>query len=316
MNVTETEITFDYPALEGWSWPVIEIEASAPGPQICIMAGMHPNEVSSMEAAIRLRTFFEENLITGKVSIMPVVNMPGLYQHSEFVCPLDGKNINFCFPGNPEGSFSEALAYALLNNWARNAEVLIDMHGGDLREMVADFTMVQLTGNSEYDAHLKEIAACFDADIWVNFEFGQTDNIGRATNQSKSDSTFYVMSEGGGNGNLSEKAVTFHVEGCKNIARSFGVVEGPKSELKKATVTIRQFERLESPHNGRFYPFAKPGEKVHKGQNIGLLRDIWGHEIGSILSPIDGYIIFRVTHNIVEEGDWVFAVGSLAMEPS
>src|SRR5579862_7278630 len=93
-------VTFGPAVLANTAIPYFEIRAPRPGPRLAIIAGMHPNEVSSMEAALRLARAFAEALECGRVSILPILNMPGLYLHSDTVCPLDGKNINFSFPGD------------------------------------------------------------------------------------------------------------------------------------------------------------------------------------------------------------------------
>lgn len=307
VTITQKSITFDYPSLNGFTWPVIDIVSPAPGPHLCIAAGMHPNEVSSMEAAIRLPSMLEE-LERGSVSILPVVNIPGLYEHSEFICPVDGKNINFCFPGDPNGTFSQALAYALLTDWARNADAVIDLHGGDMREMVAYFTMVQFTGDPEHDFRLRELARCFDADIHVGFNVGQTENAGRATNQSRPDGPFLIMAEGGGNGNLSHEAVEYHLSGCLGVAAEFGITPHKVTPRNRQGDHVSGFIRFEAPHDGRFYPTLKAGEFVTAGQMIGAMRDIWGQEMPPLVSPATGYIVFQVTHNIVSRGDWIFAI--------
>ncbi|HHH0002781.1 TPA: succinylglutamate desuccinylase/aspartoacylase family protein [Yersinia enterocolitica] len=103
------QLFFSHPTLAGLELPYFDIEAPQPGPKLAIIAGMHPNEVSAMEAALRLKNYFADQLVHGSVSILPVLNMPGLYLHSEFVCPEDNKNINFLSPGDPQGSFSEVL---------------------------------------------------------------------------------------------------------------------------------------------------------------------------------------------------------------
>src|SRR3546814_3561237 len=56
-------------------------------------------------------------------------------------------------------SFSEALADALLNEWAADADVLIELHGGDLCEDVAPFTVLQLTGDARFrsEEHTSEL---------------------------------------------------------------------------------------------------------------------------------------------------------------
>src|SRR5690606_11756093 len=120
--------------------------------------------------------------LRGSVEILPVVNLPALWDRVVQVVPLDGKNLNFSFPGDPAGSFTPALADALLREWAGEAALLLDLHGGDLQTHVAHFVMCQMTGEAAFDEETRRFAACFDADAVVEFQAGQTANTGRACN--------------------------------------------------------------------------------------------------------------------------------------
>jgi len=307
-------LRFASSALAALDLPFFEIASAAPGPRLAIMAGMHPNEVSSMEAALRLKDAFTERLDRGSVTILPVVNMPGLYLHSEFVCPVDGRNINFSFPGRADGSFSEVLAHALLTEWAGDADLLVDLHGGDLREDVAKFVMCQMTGDAEFDGRTREFAHCFDADVVVEFAAGQTSNRGRATNERPHLGKHAVMAEAGTNGRLDEACIAFHTQGTLNVARKLGLIGGPLVSGGRARRVVENFVKIGSPASGRFYLEADVGDHVEKGQRLARLRDLYGAEIAEIRAPFSGRIVMVVTHNIVEQDEWVISVGEVVRE--
>ncbi|MDQ0391362.1 succinylglutamate desuccinylase/aspartoacylase family protein [Labrys monachus] len=307
-------LRFSSPVLADLALPVFEIASGVPGPRLAIMAGMHPNEVSSMEAALRLKDAFADRLDAGSVTILPVVNMPGLYLHSEFVCPVDGRNINFSFPGRADGSFSEVLAHALLHEWAGDADLLVDLHGGDLREDVAKFVMCQMTGSEEFDRRTRDFAHCFDADVVVEFAAGQTSNRGRATNERPSLGRHAVMAEAGANGRLDEACIAFHTQGVLNIARRLGLVGGPLVPGGRARRVLDNFVKIGSPASGRFYLEADVGDHVERGQRLARLRDLYGAEIGEIRAPFSGRVVMVVTHNIVEKDEWVISVGEVVRE--
>ena len=75
----DRSITFSNPLLKDYTWPVCEITGAIAGPRLCVTAGVHVNEVSSIEAAIRLQSYFRPEELQGSVSIMPVVNLPALF---------------------------------------------------------------------------------------------------------------------------------------------------------------------------------------------------------------------------------------------
>src|SRR5262249_5741716 len=59
-------------ALEGWRWPIIELQGSAGGPRLCVMAGVHVNESPGMQAAARLAREIDPGSLHGSVSILPL----------------------------------------------------------------------------------------------------------------------------------------------------------------------------------------------------------------------------------------------------
>ncbi|MGN2231384.1 hypothetical protein ACKFBG_08580 [Yersinia enterocolitica] len=86
---------------------------------------------------------------------------------------------------------------SVLNSWAKEAAVFIDLHGGDLGEDVAKFVMCQQIGDDELDNIIRSLAPQFDADAIVEFAADQTHNQGGATNELPSLGRHAVMSEGG-----------------------------------------------------------------------------------------------------------------------
>jgi predicted deacylase len=307
-------LTFATPILANTAIPYFEITAARPGPRLAVIAGMHPNEVSSMEAALRLSRMLSGSIAKGSVAILPVLNMPGLYLHADTVCPIDGKNINFCFPGSPDGTFSEALADALVTDWSIGADLVVDLHGGDLREEVAKFVMCQLTGDAEFDAKTRRFARCYDADLIVEFPANETDNAGRAVNVLPKLGRFAVMSEAGANGRIDEESVAFHLNGVLDMARELGLIDGPKMSKGRRNRILDGYRKILSPATGRFYRDINVNDLVEKGQRLAFLTDIYGSAIAELRSPTAGRVVMAVTHAIVEAGDMVFGVGAVVGE--
>lgn len=305
------EVEFSCAALAGMVWPIIEIRAVTPGPQLCVMAGMHVNEVCSMEAALRLPALFAERITCGNVQIMPVVNLPALWERTVQLCPVDGLNLNFAFPGDPAGSFTPALAHALLKEWAAQADLLIDMHGGDLQTQVAHFVMCQMSGREEFDVRTRQFARCFDADIIVEFDSKQTDNRGRSCNARPDLGGHAVMAEAGSNGLLSEDDIGFHMDGVLNCAAMLGIIAAPVKTAERAQQVVSGFHRVGPPQNVRMYPRIHVGQFVRSGDILADLRDIWGQPAGNLVAPTSGPVVYCLSHPIVASNEAAIGVGML-----
>lgn len=294
-GVSRSHLTFSNPTLAGHEWPLCEIRGSAPGPRLCVTAGVHVNEVSSIEAAVRLQSLLKPDTLKGTVSIIPLVNQPAYGRFTEYNCPLDEKNITFTFPGDPGGTFSEALCDALQNEWAANADCYVDLHGGDLRENVSKFVMFQRTGAGELDARRELLARCFDAEIIVGLPKQLMDHPGRAPTGFARQGRIAIVAEAGANGVRDEASITYHVDGILNIANCLGMIDR-KPRFQRARVLCHDYLWVESPYSGQFYPTIEPGDAVEQGQDLGAIHDLFGRRIGHLEAPADGLVLWRMTH--------------------
>lgn len=301
------EITFSNRTLANYAWPLCEIRGKAPGPRLCVTAGVHVNEVSAMEAAVRLQELFDPETLKGTVSIIPLVNLPAYGQFTEYDCPVDGKNINFTFPGNPGGTFSEALCDALQNEWAAGADCYVDLHGGDLRENVSKFVMFQRTGKAEADARGESLARCFDAEIVMGLPVHLMEQTGRPPTGFARQGRVAIMSEAGANGIRDEVCIKYHVDGVLNIAHALGMIER-EPRFERARTACNDYLWVESPVAGEFRPLIEPGEAVTEGQDLGAVHDLFGRQVGNVRSPADGLILWRMTHPTAVAGSPILAV--------
>src|SRR6185437_12322558 len=87
--------------------PMWLINGVGEGPTLVVTAGVHAAEYASIAAALELGRSLDPASLSGCVIVVPIVDMPAFTARSIYVCPLDGKNPNRVFPGNPQGSASE-----------------------------------------------------------------------------------------------------------------------------------------------------------------------------------------------------------------
>ena len=83
----------------------------------------------SAKPAIRFMTELNTEELAGRITAVPIVSMQSFEQRSPFVVPEDGKNLNRCFPGSFEGTYTDALARSIFDELIAPADVLIDLHG-------------------------------------------------------------------------------------------------------------------------------------------------------------------------------------------
>lgn len=311
-GVHHQKVRFSGEVLKGYEWPTIEIVGENPGPRIAVWAGMHVNEISSIEAALRLAETLEPEKVHGRVSILPMLNLPALHERSKLTCPIDGKNINFCFPGSPSGTFSEALAYALLEEWASDAVCTFDMHGGDVSEDVDHYTMIQLTEDNEFNATLRETADAFGGDVRVELPPKYLDMPGRSMTARSKQRKLAVFSEAGNNARLSEADVAFHLQGVLGVAAKLGVLDdeiiGKPSAVPPSTI-LSEVLVVKSTVHGWGTSLKQPGDHVAEGEPLVSVRDMATGNVSDIRSPHTGRVMWIDHHPSLEPGQAIAGIG-------
>src|SRR5215218_4704604 len=128
------------------------------GPHLTVVAGVHGCEYTGMAAVMRLIDRLDAEALRGTVTAVPIVNQPAFWSRSAFVVPVDGKNLNRCFPGDPAGSYTDVLAHELFEAFIRPADVLLDLHAGDLPEALEPFCLYE---ESPVDDRSRELALVY-----------------------------------------------------------------------------------------------------------------------------------------------------------
>ncbi len=301
-------LSFPDPVFEGWRWPVIRIRGDAPGPHLCITAGVHINEVSSIRAAQSLPAAIDASGLRGTISILPIVNQPAAYTFAKAVVPIDGKNLHFSFPGAADGSFTERLAHALIHEWFADADMVIDLHGGDFGEEMARYVVCQRNGSARFDDRALDLAQAFGADLVVALKPDQMAARGRCCTALAPMGIPALVSEAGDNGAADDDAVAWHVAGVVNVARRMGMLPG-SAHPRPASPVIDTYLWITAPKQGLLETRFAAGDRVRQGQLLARLRDPFGAVLADVLAPVDGYAMFRISLMFVAEGDLVTAIG-------
>ena len=88
----------------------IAVVAGGRGPTALFMAGNHGDEYEGQIALCRLIRELEPSEIQGRVIVLPAANLPAALDGAR-VSPIDQGNLNRSFPGDPDGTVTEQIAY-------------------------------------------------------------------------------------------------------------------------------------------------------------------------------------------------------------
>jgi predicted deacylase len=290
--------------IEGAEIPYVVIEGDRPGPCLLVTAGIHGSEYTSIEAALRLARHPAQGL-AGSLLILPIVNMGAFRARAIYVAPEDGKNPNRMFPGRADGSFTQRLAHWLVTAIYPQADAYLDLHGGDLSEALAPFSLFPADSDAS-----RALATIFGLPTAV-----AAGGEGYTINAAHQLGIPSVLAEVGGNGIWTEEGVDQLSAGIARIMAHLGMTtEKPKPGPPKPgpRVNIVTMWVPSAEEDGLWYPACRLGDTVQAGQTIGHIRTIFGDVIATIAARDPGTILYTLSSLRVNKGEALLGIGTPA----
>lgn len=284
--------------------PMWLIHGSTEGPTLVVTGGVHAAEYASIAAALELGQSLESADLRGRIVVVPVMNMPAFTTRSIYICPLDGRNLNRVFPGNPRGTASEQIAHWVFQNVISQANYYVDLHGGDLIEALVPFTIFFRSGKESVDKKSLEMAKAFGIHFLVCSETPGSTFCAASRAGIPS-----ILAESGGQGIWTPEDVALHTRGVHRLMHFLEMTPGGAPEPASFTL-LEKFLWLRSEHEGFWYPAVGVNEKVKAGQNLGCVKDCEGHVLQNAISPADGVVLFIVSSLAINNTDPLLAVGA------
>jgi len=287
---------------------VVTITGSRPGPVVFVNGGVHGGEYPAIETVIRMTTSLKPEDVTGAVVLMPVLNIHAFWNRSMFVCPIDNQNPNRLFPGDPNGSYSEQMVYALTTEFIANVDCYMDLHGGDMVEELVPFSICR-RGDEEVDQKSLEYAKVFGlpyvlmVDRPIQVAKGSMSFVAGAERGVPS-----FIAEAGGVGRLQLDAVEQLTNGIMRVLNRVGVIQ---KDVPAATepVLLSNFEWLYSEKAGMFYPSVDIDEEVKEGQVVGRIGSFTGETLEVVQTPIGGRVLFTTTSPAISAKGLLMGIG-------
>src|SRR6266480_951057 len=147
--------------------PVAVIYGTRPGPVVAFVAGSHGTEYSSIVAMQRLIPRIDATHLAGTVIIVPIINIASWTSMTPHLNPIDRKGMNGGYPGDPNGTQTQRALALMTSQVVTPADVVVDLHGGDLDENLRPYSYWIRTGNTAQDEASKQLAWAFGLDMII-----------------------------------------------------------------------------------------------------------------------------------------------------
>lgn len=286
--MTVRTATIDQVPGEPLEIPYVELRGAKEGPHLTVVAGVHGTEYTSMAAVRELARTLDPATLSGTVTAVPILNLPAFWARSPFVVPADGKNLNRCFPGDPEGSYSDVLAHQLFHRFIADTDYLLDLHAGDIPESLEPFTIYD---ESPVEQAARDLAFVYGVDHVVR-QSASGRTVGGSTCASAADAGVpAIIAEAGQNGLLERAAVETHLTGLGNVLAHLGMT-ATQVGARPTPEEHPGWHWLRTPVAGWWEPAVTPGEAVGKDAPLGYVSDIAGNHLYEAKAPEAGTPLF------------------------
>lgn len=272
--------------------PYIEIQGREAGPRLTVLAGVHGCEYVGMAA---LREFVAEvnpAKLSGVITAVPVVNLPAYTSRTPFVVPADGKNLNRCFPGDPNGTYSDVLAHHVFERFIRGADYLIDLHSGDVPETIEPLVVYDESPVSEAS---RQMAVAYGIQHVIKQPAAARVTAGTTSSSAADVGVPAITAESGGNGILDRQAIATHVRGLRNVVATLGMLPYEVEQAPRQIEHDHGWNWIRTPVGGWWEPLVELGKRAEKGDVLGRVSDLFGDVIHEVKAPEAGILMLITT---------------------
>jgi len=290
--------------------PFTVINGSRKGKVLALVAGVHGYEYPPILALYRLRQMINPDSFSGTLIMIHIANLPAFQKRIIYYNPHDWKNLNRVFPGDPQGTVSQRIAYVLKKEVIEKCDYLIDLHCGDGNEALIPYAYWMIKDDQEIDKVTKDMLLAFGLKYIIidktrSKDISQSKYLG---NTAILLSKPAITTESGYLGKTDEISIVRNVKGILNVMRLFRMIEG-EPEFITEPVWIEPYEVIYSNHDGLFYPLTKMGYYVAKGEKVGFITDYLGDIKEEVRAPFSGIILYIIDTPPINKGEPLFEVG-------
>jgi hypothetical protein len=278
----------------GLDIPVAVIHGARPGPTVAFVAGSHGTEYSSIIAMQRLIPRIDAGKLAGTVIVVPIINIPSWTSMTPHLNPVDRKGMNASYPGDPNGTQTQRALALITSQVVGPADVVVDLHGGDLDENLRPYSYWFRGGRAAQDSAGLELVRAFGLDhVIVTNVDPSAPNAGRSlSGQALVRDKTVLVAEAGRSGIVAPSDVHALVEGSLNVLAALHMLDRHYTPVGHPVWLDGAGARIAADSAGVFVPKVDRDTRVKKGQLLGYTTDFLGRRTGEIHSPIDGLVTF------------------------
>jgi predicted deacylase len=277
----------------GTTIQVAVINGAKAGRVVTFVSGAHGTEYTSIVALSQLIERIDPAKLAGTAIVVPLLNVASFEQMVPHINPVDRKGMNASYPGNPAGTQTERALAMVAEQVVKPADVIVDLHGGDLDEDLRPYSYWMRSGSSAQDDASRALDVAFGLDMVIVSDVDVTNPA-----RTRSLSGYALMlgkttfvAEAGRSGLVTAGETAMLVDGSLNVLAALKMLDRKVPSAPKIT-WVGHDQRVRSDGGGMFYATVARGGRVRKGDTVGYITDYAGRRTSDVLAPQAGIVSF------------------------
>lgn len=277
------------------------IHGLRPGKTAFVSAAIHGDEIIGVEIIRRLLKMPVIDRVRGTLILVPIVNAYGFMAHSRYL--PDRRDLNRSFPGSKKGSLAAQLAETFMREIAGPSDWGIDLHTAAVhRENLPQVRIAP--GRSD----LCELARAFAPPVILPAKI-RPGSMRDAAGQVGTDILLY---EAGEALRFDETSIRIGVAGVLRVLRATGMLAASAVKSSKIqSVESESSSWMRAPEGGILRAYKQCGDKVEKGDVLGIVANPFGERETDVVARRTGLIIGRTRLPVVNRGDGLFHIATI-----
>jgi len=286
-----------FESLDSFTAGLVAVRGVAPGPTLCVTAGVHGDELNGIAIARRLADETDPRALAGTLVVVPIVNAYGFRSGSRYL--PDRRDLNRHFPGRPDGSAASRIAHQFFEQVVRRCDELVDLHTGSLNR--ANVPQIR-TDLAQVD-NLR-LAWGFATEHVVH-SVPQPGTLRRAADDAGIASVLY---EAGEPGRIDQAEIERGVAAIQAVLGSLGMTQSAAvTPVAQRLYGRAQWVRADA--SGIYVPLVELGAEVQPGQRLAEVTDPFSSMRYEIVAPVGGRVIGMALGQVVIPGFALFHIG-------
>jgi N-alpha-acetyl-L-2,4-diaminobutyrate deacetylase len=290
--------------------PIIVIKNGS-GPTVLLVGGNHGGEYEGPVSLMKLSRELQEKDVQGRIIILPALNFPAVAA-GERVSPVDGRDMNRSFPGQPNGTITQVIAHYVHEAILPLCDVVLDLHAGGYSLDLGPFIGMHYLADEKQRAATEAAMRAFQAPYALILE--EFTGEGLLDYAVESMGKVFLFTELGGAGRLRPDTLAIAEVGTRNLLKHYHIIAGDIVTCEARGMAAMKLMEVPDPENylmvtegGIYESFHTLGTYLETGQPVGQLHFIQHplREPQVVRAPCPGTLLGTRGPGLVEPGDCV-----------